>query len=98
MADDDLDFANTTLVNGVTRVNYATEKTNDTSSIGKAINMVINSLTTQNVPGINGVVGNYDVNLIGDCCYKILNEGLINADTGYGVIINRSFFQAAGLM
>lgn len=98
MADDVLDFSTTTVVNGQSKVNYSTEKTNNNTVLGNMINMVNGILTSQGVPGISGTVGNYDVNLIGDCCFRFVYNGALSSDTGYGVQLSRQIFQNAGLL
>lgn len=72
-------------------VNYQTEATMNISVIGRMINAAISYLTQSNIPGVNGVVGTYDYNKIGDACMKIYN-GAMEADSGYQMPLTRDMF------
>lgn len=90
-------FAATKIVNGETVADYATEATNNTTPVGKMINATNEYLKRLAVKGTGGVVGTYDAQLIGECCHNIYN-GAVHADTGYGVIVSRQYFENAKLL
>lgn len=90
-------FAATKVVNGETVADYATEATNNNTAVGKMINATIELLKRSNVKGVGGVVGTYDKDLLGEACHNIYN-GAVHADTGYGVILSRQYFETAKLI
>ncbi|KIL38308.1 hypothetical protein SD70_27215 [Gordoniibacillus kamchatkensis] len=92
-----LGFSTTKLVNGETVADYATEATNNNTTIGKMINATNEYLKRMGVKGTGGVVGTYDANLIGECCHKLFN-GSVHADTGYGVVVSRQYYETAKLI
>lgn len=92
-----LGFAATKVVNGVTVADYTTEATNNTSVIGKMINAAVELLKRQGVKGTGGVVGTYDKDQLGGACH-LLFDGAQHADSGYGVVIARNYFETAKLL
>jgi hypothetical protein len=92
-----LGFGSTKVVNGETVADYATEATNNNTTIGKMINSTAEYLKRMNVKGVNGVVGTYDATLLGECCHKLFN-GAQDADTGYGVIVKRQYYETSKLL
>jgi hypothetical protein len=91
-----LGFASTTTVNGEVVPNYAAEQTNNNTVVGKMINSTIELLKRYRVKGINGVVGNYDVSILGEACHNIY-LGAVSADV-YGITVSREYFRNARLI
>lgn len=65
--------------------------------IDKMIQATNEFLKRHNAEGIDGEIGNYDQELIKDACQKILN-GSVHANTGYGIIMSRLYYETANLI
>lgn len=89
-------FAATTTVNGELVVNYTTEKTSNTTGLGKMMNSMIELLTRSKAPGVGGVVGTYNDTVIGEACHKLFNGA--HAVNVYGITINSQYFERSGLL
>lgn len=90
-------FSATKTANGEVVPDYATELTNKNTPVGKMIAATNELLKRHGVKGVNGVVGTYDSQLIGEAVHSIYN-GAVSANTGYGLTITRQYFETAKLL
>lgn len=89
-------FAVTKVVNSVTVPDFTSEKTSNTNTIGKMVNMVNTILKNQKVKGVGGVIGTYDDDIVGEACFNIFH-GAMHVDV-YGNTIHRHYFEVAKIL
>lgn len=89
-------FVTTKVVSGSTVPDFTSEKTSNTNTIGKMVNLVNTILKNQKVKGVNNVVGTYDDDVVGEACFNIFH-GAMYADV-YANAIHRHHFEVAKIL